>query len=851
MVRRAVFTLLAVPAAVLSFVGTAPAAAPGPGWAIESFAAPTNFSATANTECPAIIGGGGAIGEAGELCDSYRVTVTNIGSEPTDGAPVTVTDTLPVGLKVQGVSFLSSEEVNRNFAKEGFCGTVGVQVQCHFPNVLSPDGTLTMSIFVTVEGATGGLTNAAGVSGGGAGEASASTQNQVSSTPALFGVSVFSSLIVGLEGAPDTQAGDHPYEFTTRIDLNSAIRLAPEGEGRDLKKTSVHDIRDVVVDLPLGFVGSALSTPTCTFTQLSSPQHCPPDTQIGYLRSLPEEGLDGVQSPLWNMVPERGIAAEFGFIDLVRSDHVIYASVAPTPAGYVLRATSPEIAQIPLNQIIVNLYGDPAARDASGNTPVAQFTNPADCSREPLVTSIHMDSWHEPGSYSADGTPDFSDPKWASATATSPPVTGCDLLQFTGSIGAQPETTQGDTPSGLSVELKVPQSETPGTLATPPLRKAVVTLPAGLAVNPSAAGGLAACSPAQIGLGGSEQPSCPEASKIGTVEVSTPAVAGVLSGSVYLATQNENPFHTLLAGYIVVDDPTTGVLVKIPGRIDPNPTTGQLVATVDKSPQLPFSDLKLHIFGGPRGPLTSTQGATANVSSHFQAANCANLPFHPVFTVSTQAKTSKHNGASLTVKTTYPPGAQANIRSVAVVLPKQLPARLTTIQQACPEATFAQNPASCPAGSDIGIGTASTPVLSSPFTGPAYLVSHGGAAFPDVDIVFQGEGITLVLVGSVNIKHGITSSKFATVPDAPISSFQLSLPEGPHSGLAAVIPAKAKGNMCGQSLSMPFTITGQNGAVLKQNIKIAVTGCPKPKAKRKRPKHGKAKAKKGSLRGGT
>jgi hypothetical protein len=120
-------------------------------------------------------------------------------------------------------------------------------------------------------------------------------------------------------------------------------------------------------------------------------------------------------------------------------------------------------------------------------------------------------------------------------------------------------------------------------------------------------------------------------------------------------------------------------------------------------------------------------------------------------------------------------------------------------------------------------------------------VSHGGAAFPDVVLVLQGEGITLDLVGNVNIKKGITKSDFATVPDAPISSFELSLPEGPHSALAAVVPAKAKGNLCGQSLTMPTTMTGQNGAVLQQNTKIAVTGCPKAK---KKPRHRKTKGRK-------
>ena len=126
---------------------------------------------------------------------------------------------------------------------------------------------------------------------------------------------------------------------------------------------------------------------------------------------------------------------------------------------------------------------------------------------------------------------------------------------------------------------------------------------------------------------------------------------------------------------------------------------------------------------------------------------------------------------------------------------------------------------------------ATTPILATPVSGPAYLVSHGGAAFPDVVAILQAEGVTVDLVGSVNIKKGITSSDFATVPDAPIGSFQLTLPEGPHSGLAAVLPASAKGSLCGTSLTMPFTITGQNGAVLKQNEKIAVTGCAAPKHK--------------------
>jgi hypothetical protein len=247
--------------------------------------------------------------------------------------------------------------------------------------------------------------------------------------------------------------------------------------------------------------------------------------------------------------------------------------------------------------------------------------------------------------------------------------------------------------------------------------------------------------------------------------------------------------------------------------------------------------------------ITSTQGAQAAASTHFQAAGCASLPFKPSFTVSTQAKTSKAKGASLTVKYTSGAG-QANTAKVDVTLPKQLPARLTTIQQACTEAVFNANPASCPVASDIGTATAVTPILSSPLTGPVYLVSHGGAAFPDVVAILQGEGITIDLTGNINIAHSVTSASFNTVPDAPISTFTMVLPEGPHSGLSPNLPKSARYSMCGQTLTMPTSLTGQNGAVVKQTTKVSVTGCPKAKRKVKaKKKHAKRKAKQGKKKG--
>ena len=244
--------------------------------------------------------------------------------------------------------------------------------------------------------------------------------------------------------------------------------------------------------------------------------------------------------------------------------------------------------------------------------------------------------------------------------------------------------------------------------------------------------------------------------------------------------------------------------------------------------------------------VTGAQGAIAHLSTPFATANCRTLQFAPRFTTSTQGSTSKKNGASLHVTVLSATG-QANIASAAVTLPKQLPARLTTIQQACLAATFEANPATCPAGSLIGVAEAVTPVLPVPLTGPAYLVSHGGAAFPDVVVILQGDGTRVDLTGHINIAKGITSSTFASIPDAPITSFEFKLPESPHSGLTTDLAAALHGNLCGSKLVMPTTLTGQNGAQLKQSTKIAVTGCPKPRKKAK--KAGKASLRSGGRRG--
>ncbi len=204
------------------------------------------------------------------------------------------------------------------------------------------------------------------------------------------------------------------------------------------------------------------------------------------------------------------------------------------------------------------------------------------------------------------------------------------------------------------------------------------------------------------------------------------------------------------------------------------------------------------------------------------------MKFKPKFAVSTSGKTSKANGASLTVKLTYPNapfGSQANIAKVKVELPKQLPSRLTTLQKACTAATFEANPANCPTASIVGHAKAITPILPVPLEGPAYFVSHGGEAFPSLIVVLQGYGVTVDLVGTTFIsKTGITSSTFKTVPDVPVGSFELNLPQGKFSALAA------NGNLCTSKLTMPTEFLAQNGQAIHQSTPISVTGCAKKKA---------------------
>ncbi len=226
------------------------------------------------------------------------------------------------------------------------------------------------------------------------------------------------------------------------------------------------------------------------------------------------------------------------------------------------------------------------------------------------------------------------------------------------------------------------------------------------------------------------------------------------------------------------------------------------------------------------GSVTSVAGTATPFSLPLQSVDCSKLAFTPKLTGITPAKTSLARGTSLHVKLRFG-GGDDNVGKLKIALPIQLPTRLTTLQKACRAAVFDANPASCPPGSVVGIGYAQTVVLKSTMVGPAYLVSHGGAAFPDLEIVLQGEGVTLLLDGHTNISKGISSANFSALPDTPVNVFDLVLTEGPGSLLGTNLPLSARRSMCHQKLIAPVQITSQSGVVLNQRLRIAVAGCPK------------------------
>jgi hypothetical protein len=633
----------------------------------------------------------------------------------------------------------------------------------------------------------------------------------VLASPALAGGSGFGLQSVEIsaldrDGSPDVQAGSHPYALVTSFFLNESEELTdttppqkflPAGGGP----------RAVRVELPPGFVGNPNATPKCPYS-LFALRDCPNDTAVGeattdvfvdtgYDSPLTGEYVDQVEyftDPVYNVEPPGGVVAELGFFPENVSPVLIDASVR-TGGDYGITATSRAPQAVVVAGAKVTLWGVPADPSHDGlrgtclgqgistrqgaeegephneteslgecpaNIPVMPFlTNPTSCG-EARTATLSVDDWEKAGNF-------LTGENVFSKTVALPALEGCEHLSFSPTIGVTPDGTAGSTPTGLNVDVHVPQESTsnPLGLGEADVKDATVMLPAGVQLSPAAADGLQACSEAQIGLDNAEKPSCPDASKVANVKITTPLLEHELTGSVYLAApQNfaglpENPFSSLIAMYLVAEEPAAGVLVKLAGEVSLNQTTGQIESTFKNTPQLPFSDLKLEFYGTERAPLatpalcgtytttssftpwstlpggtsSSESGPPAAPSSSFQITSGPNgsvcsdpLPFSPTL----QSGTTNINAGSFSDLTTTlsREDGQQNIQQVTLHYPPGLSGLLSGVKL-CGEADA--NAGTCPPESLIGETLVSVGLGNDPFTvtgGKVYITEkYEGAPF--------------------------------------------------------------------------------------------------------------------------
>ena len=432
---------------------------------------------------------------------------------------------------------------------------------------------------------------------------------------AAFGLKDQSLSFTNKDGTPVTQAGSHPYAMSTALDFNTIVDpeqgVVPEGA-----------VKDVVADLPPGFAADANAVPQCSSadfrnvirvkTNEPEPQ-CPLNTVVGYIEVRVDGETTGDLEPVYNLQRPPGVATKFGF-RLVGVSAVIEGGVRSEGARnlYANVNTISQAAQVTGSKLV--LWGVPAdpAHDPDRGYCVKTaetcatelvekpfITMPRSCTG-PLSMILSIDSWQAPG-------------LWATGLAQAPGMKGCEKLGFSPTISARPTSAAASSPSGLEFGLDAEDEEitSPTGLANSDIKRAVVTLPEGFSTNPGIAEGLDVCSEAQLrsetafsepGAG------CPQASKIGSVEVQTPLVDQTLGGSLFVATPYENPFGSLIAIYMVIRNSDLGVVVKQAVKVENDPITGAITTVADDLPQLPFSHFDLHFREGARSPLATPPG---------------------------------------------------------------------------------------------------------------------------------------------------------------------------------------------------------------------------------------------------
>jgi hypothetical protein len=579
---------------------------------------------------------------------------------------------------------------------------------------------------------------------------------------AAFGLHALDFTLQGEDGSTVSQAGSHPFAATTDLTVNTVedpvLKIqVPDG-----------DFRDLTVTAPPGLVADPYATPRCTSAEFGvGDPKCPRASTVGF-GTIEVSALGEFHKVrVFNLVPPPGAVAKLGF-SVVQVPVTLELALAQSPpySGEVRLRGTPQV--IPFFSSELALWGTPAdkAHDAerggpSDAAPRPFLTLPRSCTG-PLELTFSATSWQGDS---------FSESIETHGEAGEPlGMTGCSKLGFGPSIGAQPTSKAASSPTGLDFSLDVADEGivNPDGLAQSDIKEAVVTLPEGMTANPSLAEGLEVCSEAQLAADTLSTPGCPPASKIGTLEVESPLLEGqLLKGSLYVAEPFQNPFDSLIALYIVIEDAQRGILIKQPAEVLPDPKTGRLRTIVKDIPQLPFSHFRLHFREGGRSPLISppscgthevkalltpwSGGETIESTASFEILTgpgggpCqGSPPFEPGFEA---GSLNNRAGAHSTfhMRLTRRDGDQDMTRFSAT-LPPGLVAKLagTTF---CPEAAIAaakaksgkaeQASPSCPASSQIGttLGGAGVGSQLTYVPGALYLAGpHNGAPLSVVAI---------------------------------------------------------------------------------------------------------------------
>jgi hypothetical protein len=660
--------------------------------------------------------------------------------------------------------------------------------------------------------------------------------------------------------SPNTEAGGHPFQLTTSFEVNEAE--VPPGSGN---MSPAENLRDAATQLPPGLIGNAQLMPKCRQENMNELGNCSQDAQVG-IAHLKLQFLGPpffVEYPIYNLVPPRGMPAQFGMVVISSITHIDFH--VRSESDYGVSATLHRInGAAPLYGSTLEIWGvpgDPSHDEHRIGTPPAEplkrlplLSNPTSCTG-PLLTTIAVNTWQSPG-HEVPGVADADG------------MTGCDQPEFNPTVEAKPTTNQADSPTGFNFHLHLPQNQDPDGRATAELKDARVTLPPGLTINPASANGLGSCSPAQIHLltpvgqanahFSEAAANCPNSSKIGSVRIDTPVLDHPLTGDVYLATQEQNPFGSLLGLYLAVDDSAdSGVTMKLAGRVEPDPATGQLTAVFAENPQLPFEDLNLEFFEGstaalktPMGcdtfttstrmtPWTTPEGADATPSDSFKIDH-GNGGGACVSSEAAAPKTLKFDAGTLDPTAgVYSPfnlriaradGTQ-QITGLDATMPKGLIARLAGIPY-CSDGALAAaanssgrqeqaNP-SCPAASrvggvNVGAGAGPTPFYAS---GNVYLAGPYKGAPVSIAIVTPAVAGPFDL-GTVVVRTALyvdpETTQVRAVSD-PIPSILRGIPLDIRSVAVNLDRSQFTRNPTSCS---PFAITGVAAALTGQSVPLS------------------------------